>query len=40
MDKYVIMPAIAIVISQIPIFHLNTLDPSKFQIGTQLKTAK
>ena len=40
MDNKVIIPAMAIVIIQIPKFQVNTFDPSKFPIGSKLNTAK
>ena len=39
-DMYVMIPAMAIVIIQIPTFHLNTFDPSRFPIGSKLNHAR
>ena len=40
MDARVNIPAIAIVTIQIPMFQFNTLDPSRFPIGSRLNTAR
>ncbi len=40
MDAAVSAAAIAIVTIQIPTFHVRTLDPSRFPIGSRLNTAK
>ena len=40
MDNKVSMPATAIVIIQIPKFHVGTFDPSRFPIGIKLNAAK
>ena len=39
-DNKVIVPAMAIAIIQIPMFHLSTLDPSRFPTGKRLNAAK
>ena len=39
-DIKVKIPALAIVTIQIPKFHVNTFDPSRFPIGNKLKTAR
>ena len=39
-EAYVNIPATAIVAIHIKTFHVNTLDPSRFPIGSKLNAAK